>query len=153
MVRLTDLKGQTRMNAPGENKGFEEDDALTPEKRLGEWGEAEAQCYLETRGYLFVDRNYRAQEGEIDLVMQDGDIVVFVEVKTRTSNKFGAPEESISKVKRQRLQRAAWAFLQEHEIIDAPWRIDVVAIEASANRTIQRLDHYPGAFDIELNSL
>ncbi len=67
---------------------------MTRRKRLGEWGEAEARRYLETMGYVFVDRNYRAQEGEIDLVMQDGDIVVFVEVKTRTSNKFGAPEES-----------------------------------------------------------
>lgn len=103
--------------------------------------------------YIFVDRNYRAPEGEIDLVMQDGDIVVFVEVKTRTSNSFGAPEESVTKAKRQRLQRAAWAFLQEHETLDAPWRIDVVAIEASTNRTIRRLDHYPGALDINLNSL
>ncbi len=126
---------------------------MTPEKRLGEWGEVEAQRYLEAMGYVFVERNYRAPEGEIDLVMQDGDIVAFVEVKTRSSNKFGSPEESVSKVKRQRLQRAAWAFLQEHEMLDASWRIDVVAIEANPNRTIQRLDHYPGAFDIDLNSL
>ena len=126
---------------------------MTPEKRLGEWGEAEAQRYLETLGYVFVDRNYRTQEGEIDLVMQDDDIVVFVEVKTRISNKFGAPEESVSKVKRQRLQRAAWAFLQEHEMLNASWRIDVVAIEANPNRTILRLDHYPNAFDIHLNCL
>jgi putative endonuclease len=127
--------------------------ALTHQKRLGEWGEAQARCYLEAIGYIFVDRNFRAPEGEMDLVMQDGDIVVFVEVKTRTSNKFGTPEESVSKVKRQRLQRAAWAFLQEHEMLDTSWRIDVVAIEANPNRTIQRLDHYPGAFDIDLNSL
>ncbi len=126
---------------------------MTHQKRLGEWGEAQARCYLEAIGYIFVDRNYRAPEDEIDLVMQDDDIVVFVEVKTRISNKFGAPEESVSKVKRQRLQRAAWAFLQEHEMLNASWRIDVVAIEASPNRTILRLDHYPNAFDIHLNCL
>lgn len=125
---------------------------MTPEKRLGEWGEVEAQRYLEAMGYVFVERNYRAPEGEIDLVMQDGDIVAFVEVKTRSSNKFGSPEESVSKVKRQRLQRAAWAFLEEHEMLNASWRIDVVAIETSTNRTILRLDHYPSAFDIDLNS-
>ncbi len=125
---------------------------MTPEKRLGEWGEVEAQRYLEAMGYVFVERNYRAPEGEIDLVMQDGDIVAFVEVKTRSSNKFGSPEESVSKVKRQRLQRAAWAFLEEHEMLNASWRIDVVAIETSTNRTILRLDHYPNAFDIDLNS-
>lgn len=123
---------------------------MTPEKRLGEWGEVEAQRYLEAMGYVFVERNYRAPEGEIDLVMQDGDIVAFVEVKTRSSNKFGSPEESVSKVKRQRLQRAAWAFLEEHEMLNASWRIDVVAIETSTNRTILRLDHYPNAFDIDL---
>ena len=121
--------------------------------RLGEWGEAEALRYLETLGYSFIGRNYRVPEGEIDLVMQDGDIVVFIEVKTRISESFGTPEESISKAKRQRLHRAAWAFLQEHDILDASWRIDVVAIEAAPNRTVQRLDHYPGAFDIDLTSL
>ena len=125
---------------------------MTPEKRLGEWGEVEAQRYLEAMGYVFVERKYRAPEGEIDLVMQDGDIVAFVEVKTRSSNKFGSPEESVSKVKRQRLQRAAWAFLEEHEMLNASWRIDVVAIETSTNRTILRLDHYPNAFDINLNN-
>jgi putative endonuclease len=85
--------------------------------------------------------------------MQDGDIVVFVEVKTRTSDNFGAPEESVSKAKRQRLQGAGWIYLQEQEMLDAFWRIDVVAIEATTNWTIQRIDHYPGAFDIDLKRL
>lgn len=126
---------------------------MTHQKRLGEWGENQARCHLETRGYVFIERNFRVSEGEIDLVMQDGDIVVFVEVKTRTSDSFGTPEESVSREKRKRLMRAAWAYLQERERIDASWRIDVVAIEASPNWTIQRLDHYQSAFDIDFNSL
>ena len=126
---------------------------MTHQKRLGEWGENQARCHLETRGYVFIERNFRVSEGEIDLVMQDGDIVVFVEVKTRTSDNFGAPEESVSKAKRQRLQRAAWIYLQEQEMLDAFWRIDVVAIEATPNWTIRRIDHYPGAFDIDLKRL
>lgn len=126
---------------------------MTHQKRLGEWGEAEARRYLETKEYVFMGRNFRVPEGEIDLVMQDGDIVVFIEVKTRTSDSFGTPEESVSREKRKRLIRAAWAFLQERERIDASWRIDVVAIEASPNWTIQRLDHYQSAFDIDFNSL
>jgi len=126
---------------------------LTHQKMLGDWGETEARRYLETKEYVFIDRNFRVPEGEIDLVMQDGDIVVFIEVKTRTSDRFGTPEESVSAAKRKRLLRAAWAFLQEREMIDTSWRIDVVAIEASPNWTIQRLDHYPSAFDIDLNSL
>jgi len=127
--------------------------ALTRQKRLGDWGEAEARRYLETKAYVFIEKNFRVPEGEIDLVMQDVDIVVFIEVKTRTSDSFGAPEESVSKAKRKRLQRAAWAFLHEHEKLNVSWRIDVVAIEATPNRTILRLDHYPNAFDIDLNSL
>jgi putative endonuclease len=126
---------------------------LTHKKRLGDWGEIEARRYLETKAYVFMERNFRVPEGEIDLVMQDGDIVVFIEVKTRTSDSFGTPEESVSGAKRKRLLRAAWAFLQERERIDASWRIDVVAIEASPNWTIQRLDHYRSAFDIDFNSL
>ncbi len=125
---------------------------MTHQKLLGDWGESRARQHLETIGYVFIEKNFRVPEGEIDLVMQDGDIVVFVEVKTRASDKFGAPEDSVSKVKRQRLQRAAWAFLQKQEKLDASWRIDVVAIEASQNWTIRRLDHYPGAFDIDLNN-
>ncbi len=126
---------------------------MTHQKRLGEWGEAEARRYLETKTYVLIERNFRVPEGEIDLVMQDGDIVVFVEVKTRTSDSFGTPEESISRPKRQRLLRAAWAFLQERERIDSFWRIDIVAIKASSDWTIQRLDHYQSAFDIDFNSL
>jgi putative endonuclease len=126
---------------------------LTHKKRLGDWREIEARRYLETKAYVFIERNFRVPEGEIDLVMQDGDIVVFIEVKTRTSDSFGTPEESVSGAKRKRLLRAAWAFLQEWERIDASWRIDVVAIEASPNWTIQRLDHYRSAFDIDFNSL
>jgi len=126
---------------------------LTHQKRLGDWGEAEARRYLETKAYVFMEGNFRVPEGEIDLVMQDGDIVVFIEVKTRTSDSFGTPEESVSREKRKRLIRAAWAFLQAREKIEASWRIDVVAIEASPNWTIQRLDHYQSAFDIDFNSL
>ena len=85
--------------------------------------------------------------------MQDGDIVVLIEVKTWTSDSFGKPEESVSGAKRKRLLRAAWAFLQKRERIDSIWRIDIVAIEASPNWTIQRLDHYQSAFDIDFNSL
>ncbi len=126
---------------------------MTHKQRLGKWGETEARRYLETKAYVLIERNFRVPEGEIDLVMQDGDIVVFIEVKTRTSDRFGAPEESVSAAKRKRLLRAAWAFLQERERVDASWRIDVVAIEASPNWTIQRLDHYQSAFDIDFNSL
>ena len=100
-----------------------------------------------------MERNFRVPEGEIDLVMHDGDIIVFIEVKTRTSDSFGTPEESVSGAKRKQLLRAAWAFLHERERIDASWRIDVVAIEASPNWTIQRLDHYQSAFDIDFNNL
>ena len=84
---------------------------MTHQKRLGEWGEAEARRYLETKEYVFMGRNFRVPEGEIDLVMQDGDIVVFIEVKTRTSDSFGTPEESVSREKRKRLIRAGVGLL------------------------------------------
>jgi putative endonuclease len=118
--------------------------------RLGEWGERRALSYLQGQGYRLLAQNVHIEHCELDLVMEDRDMIVFVEVKTRTSSTFGAPEDSISSRKRSRLQKAAWGFLEQNDKLHSPWRIDVIAIEASKNRALIRLDHYPGAFDVGL---
>ena len=79
---------------------------------VGAWGEEIASQYLEAKGYTILARNWRTQEGEVDLVAQDGETVVFVEVKTRTSKEFGWSEESITLTKRRRLQRSAMDIFQ-----------------------------------------
>ncbi|HEY44422.1 MAG TPA: YraN family protein [Anaerolineae bacterium] len=116
---------------------------------IGAWGEDIASQYLEAKGYQIRARNWRTQEGELDLVAQDGETIVFVEVKTRTSKDFGWPEESVTPVKRHRLQRAALAYLLDQDLSDIFWRIDVVAIDRTSSGTVERLEHYIDAVDGE----
>lgn len=96
-------------------------------QRVGRWGEEVAVEYLVQRGRAIVARNARTPYGEIDIVAKQGEIVIFVEVKTRTSNKMGLPEESITARKRQHMVAAAEHYAAEHEIDN--WQIDVVAVE------------------------
>jgi len=96
-------------------------------QRIGKWGEDTAAEYLTQRGYEIMARNVRTPYGEIDIVTGQGDITIFVEVKTRTSNKMGLPEESITPRKREHMLAAADHYAAEHEIDH--WQIDVLAIE------------------------
>lgn len=109
-------------------------------KDLGKWGEALAADYLLNRGYTILARNERTPYGEIDLIVQQSSsseigpeesqgVIVFVEVKTRTSKKFGYPEQSVTSRKQESLLSSAQYYLQEHSDKDIDWRIDVIAIE------------------------
>lgn len=96
-------------------------------QRIGKWGEEVAAGYLSLHGFEIVTRNARTPYGEIDIVARQGDLIVFVEVKTRTSDKMGMPEDSIASRKRRHMISAAEHFAMEHEIDH--WQIDVIAIE------------------------
>jgi putative endonuclease len=85
-------------------------------RKLGAAGEeATAQWYL-ARGYTVVARNWRCREGEIDLVLQRGTLLVFCEVKTRTSDRFGTPAEAITPTKARRLRRLAASYLADRRV-------------------------------------
>jgi putative endonuclease len=102
-------------------------------QRVGKWGEQVAADYLTQRGYEVITRNARTPYGEIDIVAKQSEVVLFVEVKTRTSNKMGLPEESITARKRQHMLSAAEHYAAEHEIDH--WQIDVVAVEGKPGST------------------
>jgi putative endonuclease len=112
---------------------------------LGQWGEIVARQHLESRGYQVLESNWRIADGEIDLIAQDGDTVVFVEVKTRSDQRFGLPEESLTRVKQDRLIDLAWKYLQSREMLEVGWRIDVIAIEGTPTQGPVRLAHYENA--------
>lgn len=114
--------------------------ASFPNWRVGAAGEELAARELARRGYVIRERNWRCAAGEVDLVAEQDDALVFVEVKTRRSNQFGAPEESITFAKRAHLIAAAQTYLQEHQLQDCDWRIDVVAIELGPHGRVQRID-------------
>ena len=98
---------------------------------LGRWGEARAADFLADQGYQILERNWRCEYGEIDLVARDGAVLVFVEVKARSSQRFGYPEEAVTPAKQQHLIEAAQSYLQAHPEHDGDWRIDVIAVQRS----------------------
>ena len=95
---------------------------------IGRSGEAMAERYLANLGYRLLARRYRLRGGEIDLVMEDGATLVFVEVRRRRSGRGGDPLESISPRKRSRIIRAARLFLNSRRLEDRPCRFDVVGV-------------------------
>jgi putative endonuclease len=109
-------------------------------KALGEMGERWARQYLEQNGYRIRETNYRCREGEIDIVAQDEDYLVFIEVRTKTGAAFGSPEESVTTAKQEKLVSVAMSYLQAHDDLPSEWRIDVVAIEVSLKGRVVRTE-------------
>ncbi len=99
-----------------------------PRRILGRYGEELAARYLTERGLLVLDRNWRCAHGEIDLVARDGDCLVFCEVKTRTTERFGGAVEAVDRRKAARLRRLVAAWLQCHDERARRVRIDVIGI-------------------------
>jgi len=95
--------------------------------QAGEAAEALACRYLEQQGLVLIERNYRCRVGEVDLIMRDGDCLVFVEVRSRHHSRYGTPAETVTRTKQRRLCRAASHFLLTHHC-NAPCRFDVIAI-------------------------
>jgi len=114
-------------------------------RALGSWGEQRAAEYLQERGYQIVARNVRGEYGEIDLLARQGEVLVFVEVKARSSAQFGHPEEAITPLKQQHLVDSALDYLQAHPDLGEDWRIDVIAIEVRPSRTSPTIVHFENA--------
>src|SRR5690554_955219 len=95
---------------------------------VGRYGEDLAVQHLEDRGWQIVERNWRGDAGEVDVVAMDGSTLVVVEVKTRSGTGFGHPAEAVTLTKLTRLRRLAGQWLTEHDARVAAVRIDVVAV-------------------------
>jgi len=118
---------------------------MTARQRLGRFGERLAAAHLEAKGYRILARNYRCREGEIDLVAQRGDVLVFVEVRARRGEEAGTAAESVTQVKAGRLVATAQAYCQEHPHLPPNQRIDVVAVNLSPQGRLQKVEHIEGA--------
>ncbi|NNE72925.1 MAG: YraN family protein [Acidimicrobiales bacterium] len=98
-------------------------------QRLGEWGEGRAVRWYRKRGYRILDRNWRSgRHGELDLVVERRGTVVFAEVKTRTSTRYGQPIEAVTEAKAHRIRRLGARWLRAHAVYARSVRYDVVAI-------------------------
>jgi len=112
-------------------------------RALGAFGEAYAARHLVQQGMVVLDRNWRCDAGEIDLVLRDDRVLVVCEVKTRSSTAFGSPVEGVTEAKAQRLRRLAGRWVEAHELRPAEIRIDVVGVLAAPGRP-PVIDHVRG---------
>ncbi len=114
---------------------------------LGDFGERLAAGMLLRNGYRIRKLQARTPFGEIDIVAESGDLVLFVEVKTRRTTEFGTPEEAITPAKREHLARSVEAYRQAEGLLGRPFRVDAVAIvmdEATRKATVR---HIPNALE------
>ncbi len=114
-------------------------------RALGAQGETWASEWYSARGYVVLDRNWRTRQGELDLVLELDGVVVFCEVKTRTSDAFGAGVEAVTREKQQRIRRLAGEWLGAHDRSARGLRFDVVSILAPRNGP-PTIDVYEAAF-------
>jgi putative endonuclease len=110
----------------------------------GSLGEAFAREYLEREGFRILRTNYRAEGAEVDIIAEEGDVLVFCEVKYRRTGEYGPPELALTSHKRAQVRRAALAYLAEKGIEDRACRFDVVALQQKGSSLDLR--HWRNAF-------
>ncbi len=112
---------------------------------LGRLGERLAAAHLEKSGYRILEPNFRCRYGEIDLVAEESQDLVFVEVKTRRGSAYGLPEEAVNARKARKLQDVACCYLAQHALDECSWRIDVVAVQFSVTGKLEEIRVYQHA--------
>ena len=123
-------------------------DALPEHLRTGLWGEEQAERFLKKLGWRILGRRVRLGRDELDLVARAGEVLVFVEVKTRGSEEFGRPAAAVDRGKRHSLSRAAVHYLQKLRERPAFFRFDVVEVIGTAEAGAPRIRHIENAFTL-----
>lgn len=113
--------------------------------KKGNAGEELAVTFLKNANHLIYDRNYKKASGEIDIITQDGDTLVFIEVKYRKNLEFGYPREAVNRAKQKRIAKTALWYLKEKKLEDVNVRFDVIEIYFT-NEGTQVINHFEGAF-------
>ncbi len=110
---------------------------------LGAWGEWLALRHVLRLGYDVLARNWTVSQGELDLIAYDGDVLVFIEVKTRRTPSLHRAEDALTEHKKEQLEQLANRFLQRHELDGHPVRCDLIAIDCPTDRDFE-IRHYQG---------
>lgn len=106
----------------------------------GNIGEKVAADFLRRKGYRILETNFRCRTGEIDIVAEKGGFLVFIEVRSKTNLEFGAPEESLTAAKKERLVNTALAYITRRGSTPEAWRIDFVGVEMNQHGEVTRLE-------------
>lgn len=116
-------------------------------QRLGQIAETQASRFLEARGYRIRERNWHCGLGEVDLIADHRQDLVFIEVKSRRSGDYGRPSDAVNFAKRCKLSRLADAYMQSQHLTDANCRFDVVELILSEEGRVERLNVIEDAFE------
>lgn len=114
-------------------------------KEIGNLGENIATHYLKQKGYIILDRNFESRQGEIDIIALDKKEIVFIEVKTRTSNKFGTPSEAVNKIKQKHMLQTIKYYLYIRNLSEEFIRIDIIEVYIKDNE--YKVNHIKQAFE------
>ena len=109
-------------------------------KMTGAAGERIASAYLKKLGYRILESNFRTPFGEIDIIAKHKGVMVFVEVKSRTTSSFGPPYLSVTKSKERHIVKNALFYLKRRRIINAYWRIDIVSVKLNYDRKLESIE-------------
>jgi putative endonuclease len=107
---------------------------MSSAKQIGDYGERVAECFLVRRGYRVLTRNFASESGEIDLICRQGETLVFVEGRTRSSELFGRPAESIDARKEGALEATANDYLRLLRVDEPPFRFDAVEVRLNTGK-------------------
>ena len=125
---------------------------LDPRKLFGQAGESAAEEYLRHKGYRIVARNLRSPAGELDLVAEDGQVLVFIEVKARRTGAYGGAIHAVHQRKQEKVIQLAAQYLARHHIKNRLCRFDVVLLQGS-NAGVPQIEHIQNAFEVSGNDL
>jgi putative endonuclease len=116
-------------------------------KLLGDRGERAAVKYLKKQGFRIIARQYRNGFGEVDIIAQDGKVIVFVEVKTRSTTSDGQPFEAVDLRKQEKITRIALAWLKKYDRLNQSARFDIVSILWPDERSEPQIQHFRNAYE------
>lgn len=112
-------------------------------QQVGRFGEKLARQFLKRRGYQIITTNYYTRWGEIDLIAQKNERLFFIEVKTRLTNKFGWPEEAVTKTKLDKLIKTAKKYIWDNKLTNPDAQIDIISVEINRTQKRAKIKHWP----------
>lgn len=107
---------------------------------VGETGEKAAVKFLRKKGYKIIETNFRTIFGELDVIARCGQVLVFAEVKTRTTDSLGPPYIAVTRLKQRHIVKNAIFYLKMRRMLDSNWRIDVVSVKLDLNLKVENIE-------------
>ena len=107
---------------------------------VGDTGEKAAVKFLKAKGYRIIETNFRTIFGELDAIARQGGTIVFVEIKTRTTDSLGPPYIAVTRLKQHHIIKNALFYLKSRRMLDSHWRIDVVSVKLSRDLRVEKIE-------------